>query len=225
MELLLLIPVLLFSIVVHEVAHAWQARREGDTTAEEEGRITLNPLPHIDPVGSVIVPLLLWFGNAGFLFGWAKPVPVVPSRYDDPKWGDVRVSLAGIVSNLGLAVVFTLMASVVVAVQGSGAGVGLGSLQGVDTVMGALRTVAFYGIFINLLLAVFNLLPIPPLDGSHVVYHFLPEGLRERYRELGRYGILILMGAIFLFPNAFSVLLAPIDALMGVANAFIRLWI
>ncbi|HEX9709132.1 MAG TPA: site-2 protease family protein, partial [Candidatus Thermoplasmatota archaeon] len=75
-DFLLLIPILLFSIVVHEVAHAWQARREGDDTAEKLGRITLNPLPHLDLVGSVIIPLLLWFGNAGFLFGWAKPVPV-----------------------------------------------------------------------------------------------------------------------------------------------------
>ncbi|HZD06101.1 MAG TPA: site-2 protease family protein, partial [Longimicrobiales bacterium] len=107
MDVLLLAPVLLLSIVIHEVAHAWQARREGDLTAARQGRITLNPLPHIDLVGSVLVPLLLYFGNTGFLFGWAKPVPVVPSNYRDPRWGDVRVSLAGIVSNLGLAVLST----------------------------------------------------------------------------------------------------------------------
>jgi Zn-dependent protease len=216
MDLLLLLPVLILSIVVHEVAHAWQARREGDDTAEREGRITLNPLPHLDLIGSVVVPLVLWAGNAGFLFGWAKPVPVNPSKFRTGKWGDVRVSLAGIVSNLALAVLFTLMASAVVVLDG---GMGLGAAAG------WLRQLAFYGIFINLILAVFNLLPIPPLDGSHVVYHLLPPRLAARYRDLGRFGIVILMALFFVVPGAFSVLLAPVDFLMGAADAFIRLWI
>lgn len=216
MELLILIPVLLLSIVVHEVAHAWQARREGDDTAEREGRITLNPLPHIDPIGSVVVPLVLWAGNAGFLFGWAKPVPVNPNNFTTGKWGDVRVSLAGIVSNLILAVLFTLLASAVVAVEGS---VALGAAGG------WLRQLALYGIFINLILAFFNLLPIPPLDGSHVLYHLLPPRLAHRYREMGKYGILVIMALFFVIPNAFQVLLAPVNFFMGVADAFIRLWI
>ena len=104
----LLIPVLLLSIILHEVAHAWQARREGDDTAERLGRITLNPLKHMDLFGSLLLPLILYFGNSPFLFGWAKPVPVNPANYRNHRWGDVRVSLAGIVSNLGLAVSFTL---------------------------------------------------------------------------------------------------------------------
>ena len=107
MEAVLLIAVLIFSVVVHEVAHAWQARREGDDTADRLGRITLNPLPHLDPIGSVIVPLVLHFSGSSFLFGWARPVPVNPANYRSPVWGDIRVSMAGIVSNLGLAVLST----------------------------------------------------------------------------------------------------------------------
>jgi len=212
-DFLLLIPILLFSIVVHEVAHAWQARREGDDTAEKLGRITLNPLPHLDLVGSVIIPLLLWFGNAGFLFGWAKPVPVDPRNFRRYRAGDIRVSLAGIVSNLGLAVVFTLLAAAFTAM-----GAGLGVVGEV------LRAGAVYGILINLILAFFNLIPIPPLDGSHVMFHLLPPRLALRYRELGRFGLLILMALVFFFPRAFQVLLSPVYLLMGAADAFIRLW-
>jgi len=218
MDFVLFVPVLLLSIVVHEVAHAWQARREGDTTAEELGRITLNPLPHVDPIGSVVVPLLLWFGNAGFLFGWAKPVPVNPANFRDYKWGDIRVSLAGIVSNLILVAGFTLLGAASVAlVTGVGGGVPAGAEQAVGRLV-------FYGIYVNLILAFFNLIPIPPLDGSHVVYHALPPRLGRRYREVGRYGILVLMGLLFVFPQAFSFLLAPVDLVTGWAYGFIRLW-
>jgi Zn-dependent protease len=219
-DLFLLLPVLLVSIVVHEVAHAWQARREGDDTAASQGRITLNPLPHIDLVGSVLVPLLLWFGHAGILFGWAKPVPVVPANFRDYKWGDIRVSLAGIVSNMGLAVLFTL---VMLATLKAGSFVEAGGewSQGLD----AARRMAYYGLYINLILAFFNLVPIPPLDGSHVVYHMLPGRLADEYRRLGRFGLFILMGLVFLVPSAFSLLLWPVDRAMGLADSFIRLWI
>lgn len=217
MEFFLIVAILLFSIVVHEVAHAWQARREGDPTADDLGRITLNPIPHLDPMGSVIVPLLLYFSNAGFLFGWAKPVPVDPRNYRDYRAGDIRVSLAGIVSNLVLAALFTVAAGLFTAVSVRVSG---------DTavVVGFLRGVTLYGVFINLILAFFNLIPIPPLDGSHVVYHVLPRSLRGRYRELGRYGILILVAIMFLVPDAFSVLLSPVYVVMGWADWFIRLW-
>lgn len=217
MDALVLIVVLLFSIVVHEVAHAWQARREGDDLAERLGRITLNPIPHLDPFGSVLVPFLLYLSGTGILFGWAKPVPVNPSRYHDPVWGDVRVSMAGIVSNLGLAVLATLGAVVLLVVEGW-----VGGQLGIvgDTWLRAME----YGILINLLLAFFNLLPIPPLDGSHVVFHMLPEGIRYRYRELGRFGLLILMGLLFLVPSLFRVLLWPVFFFQGLANSFIGLW-
>jgi Zn-dependent protease len=217
MDAILIIVVLIVSVVVHEVAHAWQARREGDHTAERLGRITLNPLPHLDPIGSVLVPLVLHFSGSGFLFGWAKPVPVNPANYRDPKWGDIRVSLAGIVSNLGLAVLSTFAAIVVLKVEAW-----VGPMGGVSE---ALRQMALYGIFINLILAFFNLIPLPPLDGSHVLYHLLPESVALQYRRAGRYGLLVLMGLFFLVPGAFRYLLWPVTALMGVADAFIRLWI
>ena len=217
MEAVILIPVLIASVVVHEVAHAWQARREGDDTAEKLGRITLNPISHLDPLGSFIVPLALHLSGTGFLFGWAKPVPVDPRNYRDYVAGDIRVSLAGIVANLILAVLATLGMALVVKVE---------SLFGP---LGSVTDVAFqalwYALFINLILAFFNLVPIPPLDGSHVLAHLLPEELAVRYRRMGQYGILVLMGIMWVFPRAFAILLWPVYFFQGLADVFIRLWI
>lgn len=216
MEAIVLIAVLIFSVVVHEVAHAWQARREGDDTADRLGRITLNPIPHLDLMGSFIVPFALHLSGSGFLFGWAKPVPVNPRNYREYVAGDIRVSLAGIVSNLILAVLSTLAMAAVVKLE---------SVVGPTAVSQVLLQGLYYGLFINLILAFFNLIPIPPLDGSHVVAHMLPDELAQRYRETGRYGILILMGIMFLVPDAFSVLLWPVFFFEGLADSFIRLWI
>ncbi|MDH3206797.1 MAG: site-2 protease family protein [Gemmatimonadota bacterium] len=212
LQTVILVTVLIFSVVVHEVAHAWQARREGDDTADRLGRITLNPLPHLDLFGSVIVPLLL-ASQGGIIFGWAKPVPVNPANYREYVAGDIRVSLAGIVSNLGLAVLATLLAGVVLRVTG-GSGFSSPIFMALD-----------YAIFINLILAFFNLIPIPPLDGSHVVAHALPAELAERYRDLGRYGLFIVMAFVFLAPGALNLLLSPVYFLQGLADQFIRLWI
>lgn len=217
MDAFLLVIVLIFSVVVHEVAHAWQARREGDLTAERLGRITLNPIPHLDLFGSVIIPLALHFSGSSFLFGWAKPVPVNPANYRDPKWGDIRVSMAGIVANLVLAGLATVATVTVLKV-----GAIVGPLGGATE---AFRQMAVYGILINLVLAFFNLIPVPPLDGSHVLFHLLPRPLALRYREAGRYGILVMMALLFFVPGAFRYLLWPVTLLMGYADAFIRLWI
>lgn len=215
LDFALFIPILIMSVVVHEVAHAWQARREGDYTAHDLGRITLNPIPHLDLMGSLVVPVLLYLGTNGMIFGWAKPVPVNPSRFRSHPWGDIRVSLAGIVSNLGLAVLCTGIAALAVATEGL-----LGA-----TVSGLVQRAAFFGIFINLLLAFFNLLPIPPLDGSHVVAHLLPRELSARYRDLGRFGIPVLLLLAFFVPGALRTALAPVMWLMGLADVFIRMWI
>lgn len=214
--LLTVIPVLLMSVVVHEVAHAVVARREGDDTAYRLGRITLNPIPHLDPVGSVIVPLLLIALPGDFIFGWAKPVPVNPGNYRDYVRGDIRVSLAGIVSNLILAVIFTLLLTFL---QWLGATVAFGYLLSV------LSQAAYYGIFINLILAYFNLIPIPPLDGSHVVYHLLPRNLRARYREFGRYGIGVMMLLVFVLPDGIRFLLWPVSLVVNLAMAFVAFWV
>jgi Zn-dependent protease len=217
MNAVLAVSVLLVSIVIHEVAHAWQARREGDDTAEKLGRITLNPIPHLDLFGSFIVPAVLYASGSGFLFGWAKPVPVNPANYRDYVKGDIRVSLAGIVSNLGLAVLATLLTAVVVKLESLGVG-----RPGVfEPAYVALQ----YALFINLILAFFNLIPIPPLDGSHVLAHVLPKDVQLQYRMVGQYGVLLLMGLMYFVPGAFSVLLWPVYFLQGLADWFVRLWI
>jgi Zn-dependent protease len=217
MEALLVIVVLIGSIVVHEVAHAWQARREGDDTAEKLGRITLNPIPHLDPLGSFIVPALLYLSGSGIFFGWARPVPVNPLNYRNYVAGDIRVSMAGIVSNLVLAAISTLVLAVLTKVDS------LGALPaGVANVLFLTFQMA---ILINLVLAFFNLLPIPPLDGSHVVAHILPEGVARRYRDFGQYGILALMGIIYFVPGALGVALSPVYFLSSAANWFVELWI
>ena len=217
MDFLSLLPVLIFSIVVHEVAHAWVALREGDDTAQQLGRITLNPVSHMDLMGSFLVPVALHFMANGLIFGWAKPVPIDPRKFRNYRSGDIKVSLAGIVSNLLLAVIFTLLALALVKlhmVAGGG-----------EAVLGFLIRMARFGIFINLILAVFNLIPIPPLDGSHVMYHLLPQRWGAAYRQAGRYGMLVLMGLVFFYPPFFSFILWPVLALMGLADAFIDLWI
>ena len=202
MDLLVIVPVLLLSVVVHEVAHAWQALREGDTTARDLGRITLNPIPHLDPVGSIIVPLVLHVLPGNFLFGWAKPVPVNPRNFRSHPAGDIRVSLAGIVANLGLVVLCVAALALLIVLDGV---LPLGGRMG-STIFSILT----YGVFINLILAYFNLIPIPPLDGSHVLYHLLPPSLREHYRALGRYGIGVLLVVLVAFPNGFAVVLSPV---------------
>jgi Zn-dependent protease len=132
-------------------------------------------------------------------------------------WGDIRVSMAGIVSNLILAAFSTLLLAVVLKIQSVS-----GSLGGTTTLAGQ---VAYYGILINLVLAFFNLIPLPPLDGSHVLYHALPKALAERYRAAGRHGLLIMMGLLFFFPGVFRYLMWPVSVLMGLATDFARLWL
>jgi Zn-dependent protease len=215
-QVVILVGVLIMSVVVHEVAHAWQARREGDNTAHDLGRITLNPLPHLDLVGSIIIPGLLASQGAP-IFGWAKPVPVNPMNYRKYVAGDIRVSLAGIVSNLGLALLATLVSGAVVGVASATGGIGAVSTFALDTLQ--------YAITINLILAFFNLIPIPPLDGSHVVAHLLPRPIADGYREMGRYGLLIVIAMIFLAPGVMEFFLTPVFELRGLADRFIRLWI
>ena len=216
MLLLSVLPVLIFSIVVHEVAHAWVALKEGDDTAQSLGRITLNPLSHLDPIGSFLVPVVLFFMPGGIIFGWAKPVPIDPRKFRDFRGGDIRVSLAGIVSNLILAVVFTLMTVVFIKLQGA---FPLG-----ESTFGFLIRTARFGVLINLILAIFNLVPIPPLDGSHVAYHFLPRAWRAAYQRAGRYGILVIIGLAYFYPPFFTIVLWPVFALFGLADTFIDLW-
>ena len=211
-SLVYVLPVLLFSVIVHECAHGYVAEWWGDPTARMLGRLTLNPLPHIDLFGSILVPGMLLLSGSGVLFGWAKPVPVTPENFRDRRMGDITVSLAGPASNvllaLGLAVVL-----------------GLARLfAGADGIPEAVFALCTYGILLNLVLAVFNLLPIPPLDGSHVVANLLPRPAAYTYRSLGQYGLLIvfllmfipgLLGTIFLPARVATELL--VRAAMGIS--------
>lgn len=178
------LPVI-FAITLHEVAHGWLAMKFGDRTAELQGRLTLNPLKHIDPIGTVVVPLLLLvFG--GFVFGWAKAVPVNPSNFKHPKRDMAWVAIAGPTSNLIMAILWALVIK---------AGYMVGSLTSTGEFLiysGAA------GVSINLVLMVLNLIPIPPLDGSRVLTALLSNRLGYYYNRLEPYGFFILLGMMFL---------------------------
>ena len=173
---------MIFAITVHEAAHGWVAKKYGDTTAEAQGRITLNPAKHIDWLGTVILPGLLLISKSGFVFGWAKPVPVNARNFKKPIKDMAIVALAGPVSNLLMALFWALISR-------------LGLLIGSDLKSVALPLIymGISGISINLSLALLNLLPIPPLDGSRVITAFLPTRLAWRYNQLERYGFIILI--------------------------------
>jgi len=179
--------VLLFSVIIHELAHGYVAFSLGDPTAKHEGRLTLNPLKHLDPFGSIILPLLLFIAGSPFLFGWAKPVPVNPYNFKDQKYGEIKVSVAGPASNLLLAIFFGLI---------------LRFIPDILILNNPGIAIAFsYIVAINIWLAVFNLIPIPPLDGSWVLFSLLPMGLQNVKIFLKQYGIVILV-LLILFGGA-----------------------
>ncbi len=210
-EFFLALPVLLFSMVAHEYAHGYAALTQGDPTARDLGRLTLNPLKHIDLWFTLLLPLLLYLGSGGrVIFGGAKPVPVNPQNYRNLRRGDVVVSSAGIVVNLALFVAFTVVAWVVGWVAQA-----VGAADA--TVIGLLQRMVLWGVWLNLLLAFFNLIPIPPLDGSHLLYHLLPPTLGRAYQRSARFGLLALLLIVFVAPQALWVLLTPAFALQGVA--------
>ncbi len=183
-QLLLLAPILLFSIIAHEIAHGYAALSQGDPTAYKKGRLTWNPIKHIDPIMSVILPLALAAMHAPVLAG-AKPVPVDPRNYRNFKRGDIIVSLAGIAANLVIAIGCTV-ASFLLGALGN-------AVPSIAPVCGILQAMALVGVWLNLVLAAFNLFPIPPLDGSHVVKYLLPPALAIRYQQIGFFGIFLLI--------------------------------
>lgn len=181
-EILYQIIAFVFAICVHESAHAWTANRCGDPTARMLGRISLNPIKHIDPIGTVLVPLLGMLSGIGFI-GWAKPTPVDPRNLRHQIRDDILVSLAGPASNilLGLIAVFVLFLTARVAGN-----------AGPNSIAEPIALLCGAFISVNILLAAFNLIPIPPLDGSHVFRHLLPESGRRVYDMIGYVGILLL---------------------------------
>jgi Zn-dependent protease len=173
-SLVLSAPAILFGLTIHEFSHGWVAWRLGDPTARSQGRLTLNPLRHLDPIGTIFLFL--------FRFGWAKPVPIDPTHFRHPDRDMALSSLAGPASNLLTAGIAGLVVRVLVLLGAAGFPVAL--LE--------------YFVLFNLILCFFNLIPIPPLDGSRLVYYFLPARLAANYARLERYGIMILIGVIFI---------------------------
>jgi Zn-dependent protease len=200
----LALPMLVFAMVAHEYAHAVTALRQGDDTAYMLGRVTLNPLPHIDPWMSVAMPALIWFAtNGAYTFGGAKPVPVNPRKFRNYVKGDLLVSVAGVATNFMLS----LFCAGIFIVLGMAAGL----LPQVVPVFHTAQQMMVYGIWLNLILCFFNLIPVPPLDGSHLLYHALPPRAGAWYRGLNRFGYLPIFALIFLFRPVMLVLLAPVS--------------
>lgn len=185
MEYVFLVIILIFSVVIHEVAHGSVAYYLGDPTAKYAGRLTLNPLRHLDPIGSVILPIFLVIlakmTGGGIIFGWAKPVPINPYNFRDQKYGSLKTALAGPSANLTIALFFGLL---------------LRFFPVLFNVSGLGLMFAFI-VYINILLAIFNLLPIPPLDGSHILFTFLPSSMQNIKIFLNQFGFFILLFVIF----------------------------
>jgi len=183
--LLLLIPCLVIAIVFHEVAHGYVAKLLGDPTASERGRLTLNPIRHVDPIGTLLVPGALLLAGAP-AFGWAKPVPVNQYRLRNPRYHMMAVAIAGPASNFVLATLGAVLIGIASAIAGT-------SILAEDNVLGVALTMF---LLINIFLGLFNLLPIPPFDGSHIVGGLLPDRLRYQWAKLQRVGIFLLIGVI-----------------------------
>ncbi|QTA90285.1 site-2 protease family protein [Desulfonema magnum] len=186
-EFVLIIVPLLFAVTIHEVAHGYVAYRMGDSTAKMAGRLSLNPVRHLDPVGSFFLPIILYFSGSPFLFGYAKPVPVNFANLYDYRRGTIFVGAAGVVANLICAVLSGLLFQFLIYAASLWHGSFLQSL--VIPFLNMLN----YSVIINLVLAVFNMIPIPPLDGSRILAMFLPESLRIPFQRIERYGMIIII--------------------------------
>lgn len=192
MDKIFLIIVLIMSAVFHEYMHGFAAFKLGDPTAKNAGRLTFNPIKHLDLFGSIIVPLILVISGASFLFAWAKPVPYNPYNLSDRKYGDAKVAVAGPLANLAIALIFALIWRFMPFVS-----------------------IAFSGfismiIYINLILMIFNLIPIPPLDGSKILSAFLSPEARYKYLALEKYGLLFVLFFVFFFGN---LMIIPVEFL------------
>jgi Zn-dependent protease len=186
------IAILIMSIVIHEVSHGFMAEYFGDDTARNAGRLTLNPIKHIDLFGSILLPAVLIFTHAGFLFGWAKPVPYNPNNLRDKKWGTIAVAGAGVLANFFIAIVFGLI-------------IRLTSSMALPS--------SFYFItsaivIVNLALGIFNLVPIPPLDGSKILFSFLPESAFSFILAYEQYSLILLLVFIVFFSDYLYPILA-----------------
>jgi Zn-dependent protease len=199
-DFLLFMPMLLFSVIAHEYAHGYAALKQGDDTALMLGRLTLNPVKHIDPFMTILLPLMLWLAHAPIL-GGAKPVPVNPRKYRNFKRGDIIVSLAGVFTNLLISIACVILIAVL--------GLVGRFVPVLDPSLGILQAMMILGVQLNLILIAFNLIPVPPLDGSHVFKYLLPLSWAIRYQQVARWGIVVLIAVMYLAPGALMVWLGP----------------
>jgi Zn-dependent protease len=208
-EILYQMIAFLFAISVHESAHAWTASRCGDPTARMLGRVTLNPIPHIDILGTIVLPLVAAISHIPLL-GWAKPTPVDPRNFRHPMLDDILTSVAGPVSNFIVATgALLLLGGISLSSDSGHTLVGMvagGDSAASDSVLTPVVMLLFEVMFINIVLAVFNLIPVPPLDGSHVLRHFLPDSARMVYDRMGFFALLAL---VYLAPGLISGLIGP----------------
>jgi Zn-dependent protease len=205
---------LVFAMTAHEYAHGAVALHEGDDTAYVLGRVTLNPIPHIDPWMSIVLPALLFFTTSGnFVFGGAKPVPVNSRKFRNFRRGDILVSSAGVITNFLLALVFSAL-YVALGLLARG-------MPGAGEVLQTAQQMMLWGIRINLILCFFNLIPIPPLDGSHLFYHILPPRAGAWYRGLSRFGYLPLFILLFVFRPVVGILLTPVSLMLRILGRVI----
>lgn len=191
-KIVIMAPPLVFAIVLHEVAHGWVADKLGDNTARGLGRLTLNPISHIDLFGTIIMPLILFFAtNGSMVFGYAKPVPINPYNFKNPKKDMALSSLAGPGANLVMAVSFAFILRVVLPVFKGFIPSSVG-----EWIALPITLMLGYGVIINIVLAILNLIPIPPLDGSRIMYWLLPDKQAATYYRLEPYGMIILMALL-----------------------------
>ncbi|MBI4035798.1 site-2 protease family protein [Candidatus Daviesbacteria bacterium] len=201
------IIILLFSVIIHEVMHGYVALKFGDTTAQRAGRLTLNPIPHIDLFGTILLPALLIFTGSPILFGWAKPVPVNPLNFSNLRKGELLVAAAGILANFSLAILAALIFHLLNALP-----------QTFPSLVGSLLR---FTVLINLVLGIFNLFPIPPLDGSKVLLSQLPLNLARSYQKIEPYGILILLVLIMVPFGRSSFLQTILGFLVGLFSGIL----
>ncbi len=186
------IIILVLSIVIHEVSHGFMAEYFSDSTARDAGRLTLNPIPHLDLFGSILLPAVLILSHAGFLFGWAKPVPYNPNNLSNRKWGTIAVASAGILANLLIAVVFGIIIR----------------FSSGFTLPASFYSITSIIVIMNLALAIFNLVPIPPLDGSKILFSFLPESISATIFRYEQYALILLLIFIVYFSDYLFPILA-----------------
>ncbi len=212
-----MIIILIFSAVIHEVSHGTMANYLGDSTAKYSGRLTLNPIKHLDPIGSVVLPLILYFfakfyNTPPIIFGWAKPVPINPYNFRDQKYGAAKVAMAGPGANFAIALFFALILRFLL--------IPAGMIVDLQNPQLTLSNAFAYIVYINLLLAIFNLLPIPPLDGSHILFTFLPQGMENLKIILRQFGLFILLFVIFFLFNWVVLFINWIFSLIVGTNLF-----